>query len=88
MPEYDNRNRFVLFKNNRKREGKRDPDWTGTYWDDDGKEHWLSGWVNETNNEKKEKFLSGPVKPKDQQGGSARPQAKAQSSGLNDEMPF
>lgn len=46
MPEYDNRNTGVLFPNERKREGKRDPDLTGTWTDANNVEHWLSAWQN------------------------------------------
>lgn len=40
-------NKGVLFKNKRKRKGKKDPDYTGRMFDEDGREYWLSGWVKE-----------------------------------------
>lgn len=44
MSNYDNANSGVLFPNGRKRQGKRDPDWTGTWTDAHGVEYWLSAW--------------------------------------------
>ena len=45
MAEYDNRNRFTLFKNTRKREGKKDPDFNGTFTDKNGDEYWINAWT-------------------------------------------
>jgi hypothetical protein len=41
--EYDNTNKGALFGNDRKREGKKDPDLQGKL-NIDGTEHWISGW--------------------------------------------
>ena len=41
--EYDNTNKGALFGNDRKREGKKDPDLQGKI-NINGQEHWLSGW--------------------------------------------
>ncbi len=43
MSDYDNTNRGVLFKNNRKETDKH-PDYTG-HINIDGTEFWLSAWV-------------------------------------------
>ena len=42
--EFDNTNSLILFPNTRMREGKRDPQWTGTLTDANGQEYWLSVW--------------------------------------------
>ena len=47
MSEYDNTNRGVLFKNDRKNGNERAPDYKGTM-NVDGVEHWLSGWVRKS----------------------------------------
>lgn len=59
MTQYDNTNRFALFKNNNKRDD-RDADYTGSV-NIEGREFWLNGWIKEG---AKGKFFSGTVKPK------------------------
>lgn len=41
--EYDNTNKGALFGNERKREGKKDPDLQGKL-NIGGQDHWISGW--------------------------------------------
>ena len=45
MPQQQQEGRGVLFVNNRKREGKQDPDYQGRI-KVSGTECWLSAWVN------------------------------------------
>ena len=85
MAEYDNRNRFTLFRNNRKRDGKKDPDFNGTFTDANGVEYWISAWSTEPKNGG-DKFLSGSVKRKEQQGDI--PAAKVAPRELDDAVPF
>jgi hypothetical protein len=59
--EYDNTNRGALFKN-KKKEGDRDPDFTGQV-NVDGTEYWASAWVNVS--KAGDKYVSLSVKPKD-----------------------
>ena len=61
MADFDNTNRFALFKNDRKRDDK-DADYTGSV-NIDGTEYWLNGWVKEG---QKGKFFSGTIRPKQQ----------------------
>lgn len=88
MPEYDNRNTFTLFRNTKKREGKRDPDFTGTFTDMDGVEHYLDAW-SQTPKNGGEKFLSGKAKMKEKKPEQFAPRpAPQQRAELNDDIPF
>ncbi len=71
MPrEFDNTNRGVLFENDRKREGKQDPDRSGSI-NVEGVDYFLDGWFHEKDGRK---YLSLSVKRKDKQsGGGGRP---------------
>lgn len=60
--EYDNTDRGVLFKNDRKEQDNH-PDYKGSI-NVGGVEFWLSAWIKEGN---KGKFMSLSIKPKDQQ---------------------
>jgi uncharacterized protein (DUF736 family) len=59
--EYDNTNRGVLFRNDKK-ESEKHPDFTGSI-DVGGVDHYLSGWIKESKQGKK--FFSLSVKAKD-----------------------
>lgn len=66
-----------LFKNDRMREGKKDPEYTGTIVGPDGEEYWLDAWVKndrkaENYDPKKKTFFSLSLRPKD-----ARPERAA-----------
>lgn len=71
MTQYDNINRFTLFKNNRK-EKDTHPDLTGTI-NVHGVEYYLNAWTKEG---RSGKFISGTIKPKDDD--QSKPQAKAE----------
>lgn len=72
MAEYDNTDRGVLFKNDRK-ESDNHPDYKGQI-NVDGEEFWLSAWIKDGRNGK---FMSLSVKPKEAQ--QQAPQQPARS---------
>jgi uncharacterized protein (DUF736 family) len=80
--EYDNTNSGVLFREQDKKSEKH-PDFTGSI-NVEGKDYWLSGWVNEANSGKKYFKLS--VKPKDSQ--ASKPAPKQSNSFTNEDIPF
>lgn len=61
MTQYDNTDRGVLFKNDRK-ESDNHPDYRGSI-NVGGVEFWLSAWIKQGD---KGKFMSLSVKPKEQ----------------------
>ena len=85
MADFDNKNTFTLFKNNRKTEPNH-ADWNGTV-NIDGVEYWLNGWTRTPKNGG-DKFLSGPIKKKESKNGSAPAPKQMQSAGLDDDLPF
>lgn len=87
MAEYDNRNRFTLFRNTKKREGKKDADFNGTFTDANGKEYWINAWSTAPKNGG-EKFLSGSIKEKESRDDAPRSQVAARRVELDDEVPF
>jgi hypothetical protein len=62
VTQYDNTDRGVLFKNDRKTTDSH-PDYTGNI-NVGGQEFWLSAWIKEG---QRGKFMSLSVKPKDEQ---------------------
>ena len=52
MSNYDNTNTGRIFKNERMRPDKKDPEYKGDA-NIEGKEFWVSAWVNETQDGKK-----------------------------------
>lgn len=82
MSNYDNTNRGVLFKNDRKEKDSH-PDFTGNV-NIECQEYWLSAWVKEG---QKGKFFSLSVKPKEEQRQPQRQQAAPASNDPFDD-PF
>ena len=83
--EYDNTNRGVLFRNDKK-ETEKHPDFTGSM-DVGGVDHYLSAWVKESKQGKK--FFSISIKPKDAVAAPALKQAKqVVEDDFEDDIPF
>ena len=60
--EYDNNNSGILFKNDYKEEGSKQPDYKGSFTDANGEEKDLAAWIRTANSGKK--FLSVKVSDK------------------------
>lgn len=83
--QYDNTDRGVLFRNDRK-ETDNHPDYTGNI-NVGGVEFWLSAWIKEGQNGK---FMSLSVKPKEErQQSRQQPSGRGrQSRDFEDSAPF
>jgi len=84
--EYDNTNRGIISRNERK-EKESHPDMKGTI-NIDGVDYWLSGWTK-TKKDGSGKFLSLSVELKEQKI-AAKPAAKRPSKveDMDDDIPF
>lgn len=82
--DYDNTNRGVLFKNDRK-ESDKHPDYKGNI-NVGGVEFWLSAWIKEG---AKGKFMSLSVSEKEQrQEAAPSRQQRPPADGFDDDIPF
>jgi hypothetical protein len=79
--QYDNTNSGTLFRNDKK-ETEKHPDYKGSI-NIEGREYWLSGWLNQSKNGQKYQKLSAT--PKDAQ----KEQAPQQQDNFQDQdIPF
>lgn len=72
---FDNTNRGAIFQNKKKREGKDDPDRSGSI-NIEGVDYWINGWIKEKDGEK---YMSLAVKRKE--GGSSSGASTSGSGG-------
>lgn len=98
MTEYDNTNRGGIWKNDKKREGKQDADFTGSL-DVDGVQYWVNAWKRKEDANPKAAALSFTIRRKEQQpeapesiteramAAMKRP-AGASNVEMNDDIPF
>lgn len=92
MTDYDNRNTFVLFQNDKEGNDKR-PDYKGTMVNADGQEQKIAAWIRKSKTGKK--FMSGKI---DMEGAPAAKKAPATiqeafgqgngAAGYEDNIPF
>lgn len=86
MTDYDNNLRGALFKNDKKREGKKDPDYKGQC-EVNGEEFWLSAWLQKS--KAGDTYMSLRLNPKEDQGAQKRiEKMPAETPALNDDIPF
>ena len=87
MAEYDNTNTGALFGNERKREGKKDPDLQGKL-NIAGVEHWMSAWLFTYEKDGKKRrginIRLGDRVDKQEQ----KPAAKGHFDDMDDDIPF
>lgn len=93
MTEYDNTDKGVLFKNQRKTTDNH-PDYTGSL-NVGGQEFWLSAWIKTG---QKGKFMSLSIQPKEQQRAPAPQRSITQraipaqraraNADMDDDIPF
>jgi hypothetical protein len=83
MSGYDNTNKGILGRNDRKTQDTH-PDFSGSI-NVDGRDYWLSGWIKERK-DGSGRFFSLSVKPKD--GASAPAAPRPAPADIDDEIPF
>ena len=85
--QYDNTDKGVLFKNDRK-ESEKHPDYKGSI-NVGGQEFWLAAWIREG---QKGKFMSLSIEAKDEQKAPAKAASKARPQPVDDfqdtDVPF
>ena len=84
MPDYDNTNRGVLFRNDKK-ETPKHPDYTGSI-NVKGHDFYLSGWINTAKSGVK--YFSLSVRPKEPERQDAAPQRGVPQEEMDDDIPF
>ena len=84
---YDNSNSGALFKNDRKRPDRQDPDYTGTA-ELAGVAYFVDAWVNEVKTQPGRKFLKLKFKPVAAPTAAAQKAAPAQDFVDDNDIPF
>ncbi len=85
---YDNKNRGSIWKNEKK-ETDTHPDFTGTYVDAGGVEHWVSAWKRKEGAAPKAPALTFTLKLKEAKAQPAQGAAPRKASeDLDDVIPF
>ena len=84
--EYDNNNSGILFKNDYKEEGSKQPDYKGSFTDANGEEKDLAAWIRIANSGKK--FLSVKVSDKYVKQEVSTDSAPVIADEPNDDIPF
>lgn len=73
-----------MFKNKRKRDGRKDPDYTGSVMID-GQEYWLDGWIKNAKSSpeydpEKETWISVGLRAKEGRGQAREPRPAAKAA--------
>jgi hypothetical protein len=94
MADYDNNNRGSVWKNEKKRPGKQDADFTGSL-NVNGVEYWVNAWKRKEGASDKAPALSFSIRPKDDQGQQQAPKkanpistGRGRNADMDDDIPF
>ena len=87
MSEYDNNNRGAIWPNDRMREGKQDPQFTGNL-NVDGVEYWVSAWKRMPDAKQGSPSLSFSVNRKEANKAPNPQSATEAPDDFDDEIPF
>ena len=87
MTTYNNDNSGALFKNDRKRPDRQDPDYTGTA-ELAGVAYYVDAWVNDVKTQPGRKFLKLKFKPKAAPAVTATKPAATQDFVDDSDIPF
>jgi hypothetical protein len=90
MADFDNTNRGSIWKNDKKREGKQDADFTGSL-NVNGVEYWVNAWKRKEGAKSTAAALSFSIRPKEDQGQQPKrsdPISSGRSLDMDDEIPF
>jgi len=84
--QYDNTNRGAIWKNHKMREGKRDPQFTGSI-NVDGVEYFISAWKNEKQGDN-QPVLTFSVRKDDRDSQPSQQSVSTAPTDVNSEIPF
>ena len=84
--QYDNTNRGAIWKNNKMREGKRDPQFTGSI-NVDGVDYFISAWKNEKQGDN-QPDLTFSVRKDDRGNQPSQQSVSTAPTDVNSEIPF
>ena len=87
MTQYDDTNRGAIWPNDRMREGKKDPEFTGQL-NVDGREYWVSAWKRKPDAKEGAPSLSFTVNPKDANKAPNPSRSAPPPDDFEDEIPF
>jgi hypothetical protein len=102
MADYDNNNRGSVWKNEKKRPGKQDADFTGSL-NVNGVEYWVNAWKRKEGASDKSPALSFSIRPKDDQRSASMmtpaeirerqqrrpgPISSGRNADMDDDIPF
>ena len=87
MPEYDNTNRGAIWPNRDMREGKSDPEFTGSL-NVEGVDYWVSAWKRKPGAKDNAPSLSFSIKPKGEKQAQRSSHAAPEPEPFDDDIPF
>jgi hypothetical protein len=86
MTQYDNTNRGAIWKNDKMRPDKQDPEFTGSL-NVEGVDYWVSAWKRKEGAKEGSPALSFSLRSKDSQR-AANPAPATSEPEFDDDLPF